>query len=144
MPIISVILDEIRAKKEKDITGQINVNNRTDIKDVEETDVPAIDKKCISVKFEFKTDYLQGKAKLGEILLKGSVILLERNKNKILELWKKEKRLPHDINIQVINAILRRCLIKSISLSEDLQLPPPIPLPIARIQTSKGDARYIG
>jgi hypothetical protein len=38
------------------------------------------------------------------------------------------------MNLQIINAVLRRGIIRALSLSDELQLPPPIALPFASPQ----------
>ena len=59
--------------------------------------------------------------------------ITEKNSfEKILKDWKKDKKLPDDVNLQIINAVLRRSIVKALSLSEELQLPPPIALPFAK------------
>jgi len=79
---------------------------------------------------------------LAEIIIKGNVLFLDSRYRKILSSWKKNKKLPEDVNLQLINAVLRRCLIRALDLSEELQLPPPIALPFAR--KKGGETRYIG
>jgi len=55
----------------------------------------------------------------------------------ILKEWKKNKRLPSEVVVPILNAIFRRCLSKIISLSEDLQLPPPIRFPVVKQKEGK-------
>ena len=142
MPVIGMSIKAIDAKKIEETVGPIKVNSNTNLKEVKEQDLPALNKKSLSVEFEFKTQYISNKNKsVAEIIISGDVLFIDPQQDKILKDWKKDKKLPDDISLQIINAILRRSVIKALALSEDLQLPPPIALPFARKQE---DSRYIG
>ncbi|MBU5678479.1 MAG: hypothetical protein QXJ96_02210 [Candidatus Aenigmatarchaeota archaeon] len=80
----------------------------------------------ISIEFEFNTKY---EPNIGYVRIEGELLAKYENSEEILKEWKKKKSLSEDILIQITNAIFRRCLTKIISISEDLQLPPPIILP---------------
>lgn len=142
MPVIGMSIKAIDAKKIEEIVGAIKVNSNTNLKEIKEQDLPALNKKGLSVEFEFKTQYVSNKNKpVAEINISGNVLFIDPQQDKILKDWKKDKKLPDDINLQILNAILRRSVIKALALSEDLQLPPPIALPFAKKQES---SRYIG
>jgi len=142
MPVIGMSIKAIDAKKLEEIAGAIKVNSNTNLKEIKEQDLPALNKKGLSVEFEFKTQYVSNKNKpVAEINISGNVLFIDPQQDKILKDWKKDKKLPDDINLQILNAILRRTVIKALTLSEDLQLPPPIALPFAKKQES---SRYIG
>lgn len=144
MPVVGMIIKNIDAKRVEEVTGGIRVNNSTNLKDVKEQDLPAINKKGLSISFDFKAEYEDEKKKpIANITISGNVFYIDAEQNKILKDWKKDKKLPEDVNIQAINAVLRKCITKSIEISEDLQLPPPVPLPFATKQ-KKEEARYIG
>ena len=46
--------------------------------------------------------------------------------------WKKNKKLPVNVDIEIKNFLIRKCLTLSVPLSESLQLPPPVIFPIIR------------
>jgi len=143
MPVIGINIKNIDAKRYAKIERRVKVNNNTNLKGVKEQNLPALKKKGLSVGFEFKTTYVSQMNKpLAEIIIKGNVLFLDSRYRKILSSWKKNKKLPEDVNLQLINAVLRRCLIRALDLSEELQLPPPIALPFAR--KKGGETRYIG
>jgi len=143
MPVIGISISAINAKKFEDITGPVKVNSNTNIKDIKEQDLPALNKKGLSVNFEFKTQYVNDKNKtLAEIIIGGDVFFIDNEQDKILKDWKKDKKLPDEINLQIINTVLRKGITKALNLSEELQLPPPIILPFAKKQQE--DSRYIG
>ena len=132
MPVVGMFIKNIDAKKYEEATIGVKVNSNTNLKDVKEQDLAALNKKALSIDFEFITRYLSQKdKKVAEILIGGNVLFLGENYKKILEGWKKNKKLPDDISLQVINLIFNKCSKKAILLSDDLQLPSPIPLPFA-------------
>jgi hypothetical protein len=57
----------------------------------------------------------------------------ESGKNKkILEEWKKDKKLNEEISALVFNTILARCNVKALNLAQDVGLPPHFRLPLVR------------
>ncbi|HLC51125.1 MAG TPA: hypothetical protein VJH90_01990 [archaeon] len=150
MPVIGIVIREIYGTKKEELGPEIRVNNNATIKDLKQTELIALNKDGLSVSFEFKASYESQKSKksLAEITIAGDVLLIEPDQAKILKQWNKDKKLPEDLNIQVINTILRKCITKSLSLSEDLNLPPPIGLPVVAPkkggQAHEESSRYIG
>ncbi len=148
MPVIGIAIKTIDAKKHKDITGgQLKVNNNTNLLEVKEQDLPGLDKKGLGIDFLFRTTYRLSdeKTPVAEIIIGGTTFYVDAKQKKIVDEWKKNKTLGDEVNLQVINAILRKCITKSLNLSEELQLPPPIGLPFAsKKKGSPEDSRYIG
>ena len=54
--------------------------------------------------------------------------LAESNKP-VIDEYKKSKKLPDEMSLEVLNYLFRHCLLKASNLAEDLQLPPPMPMP---------------
>jgi hypothetical protein len=142
MPVIGINLRKIDARKNEEITGAVKVDNSTNLKDVKEQDLPVLGKKGLVIGFEFKSDYVLDKKTVAEIIINGDVLFVDEKQDEVLKEWNKNKKLPEDVNLQAINTILRRCLIKALDLSQELQLPPPIGLPFASKKSE--DSRYIG
>jgi hypothetical protein len=146
MNVVGFLMKEITAHREEKLEGNININNKVNLKDVEEDEIPSLGRKCLIVKYEFSTEYLSPRRKkLAEIKIRGDVLLLVKNPSKIVETWKKEKKLPEELNFVVMNYVLKKGILKAMTISEDLQLPPPIPMPVIRASREKDtkEMKYI-
>lgn len=132
MPIIGLSFRKMEARREKgQIKGEIKVDSAPDIKGLTETLIPTLNKKAIVMEFDFVTKY---HPPIGEIKMSGELVYMAEKNATILSHWKKNKKLPDDVSVEVLNHLFRRCLLKMANIAEDLQLPPPISLPVARIQ----------
>ncbi|MCD6092642.1 MAG: hypothetical protein J7J38_01315 [Candidatus Aenigmarchaeota archaeon] len=137
MPTLGISFKSIQANVNRSAKpiGNISVNSAPIIKDIEEAKTgPAGIKNIITVQFEFKTIY---EPNIGNISLSGELLYQTDKIKDILKEWKKNKRLPSEVAVPILNAIFRRCLSKIISLSEDLQLPPPIRFPVVKQKEGK-------
>ncbi|MFH0929033.1 MAG: hypothetical protein V1818_01605 [Candidatus Aenigmatarchaeota archaeon] len=133
MPAIGLNISGIEAKKFEEAAIGVKVNTNTNLKEVKEHSLDPLDKKCMSVEFEFTTNYVsQEGGKVADIVITGDVLFLDEDYKKIIAQWKKEKKLPEDVSLQIINVVFNKCLKKAILLSDDLQLPSPIPIPVAK------------
>jgi hypothetical protein len=147
MPVVGLNIRNINARKTQEITGPVKVNNTTNFVEIKEHKLEALDKTGLSISFAFKAEYTteNSKKSIAEIEINGDVFFLDAEHETILKGWKKDKKLPDDVNIQIINTILRKCITKAIDLSEELQLPPPVALPFAQQKKQEeSGSRYIG
>jgi hypothetical protein len=127
MPVLGIRIRGLEAKRESGrATSQIRVNSVPKITDVKETNVPMLNKKALSVDFDFLTEYSPS---IGNIKMNGEVIYLADENAKILKGWKSKKELPEKIRVEVLNHLFRACLLKIANIADDLQLPPPIGIP---------------
>ena len=130
MSIAGFGFTKIDVLKKENIKGQINIKNNVIIKDVEKTEVPFGTKKQSVLKFtfEYKAEYEPG---VGHIRLEGNLLELREEKeiDKIISVWKKDKKLENDVLNPIINSVLGRSNIEALILSREVNLPAPIPLP---------------
>ncbi len=127
MPIIGLSLNKIEAKKESGVPRQeVKVNSTPMITNVKEVAVPNLSKKALSVEFEFLTRYDPGFA---SITINGSIMYVTDKNKPILDEFEKNKKLPEKTSLEVLNYLFRHCLLKASVLADDLQLPPPMPMP---------------
>ena len=141
MPVIGMTLTSMEAKKNKgSFKGGIKMKSTPKITDVKEITVASLDKKALSLAFEFTTAY---EPDIGTIKMGGELLYLDKNADATLKEWKATKKLPSKVSVEVLNHLFRRILIKMAALAEDLQLPPPLQLPRVTAE-AKQDANYIG
>ena len=136
MVIVGLNFKKIELERKDIVKGNIKINNNVSIKSVEEKDLALGKAKQSGLNFifEFVSKY---EPDVGEIKLIGDVLFLDEPK-RIKELsaqWKKDKKIDKDVMADVLNNVLNKCNIQALILSQDINLPPPIPLP--KVQTKE-------
>lgn len=129
MTIVKINLHKLSAERNLDAkVGQVKINNNVSLKNVEEMDFSADNKKGLKFTFDFICNY---EPELGKIVVEGQVIFVEEAKkvDEIKAGWEKNKKIPMEIMEQIINAALHKGNIQAIKISEDVSLPSPLPLP---------------
>ncbi|MFH2028490.1 MAG: hypothetical protein ABIJ08_05095 [Nanoarchaeota archaeon] len=138
MTIVGFNFNSISVKKEKSASGKISVSNNVSISKIEETTFPVGKDKQAALKFsfEFASTY---EPKIGDITLGGEIRFIDDNKKikEILDNWKKEKKVNSDIMKDILNMILARGNILALILSQEVNLPPPIPLPKVNVKEAE-------
>ncbi len=130
MPIIGLTLNSMEAKRGKGLAkGEVKVNSTPKINDVKEINVATLNKKALDLSFEFVTKY---DPDIAEIRIGGDLVYLTKSNAPVLKEWKKSKKLPETVSVEVLNHLFRRCLLKIANMADDLQLPPPIQIPRVR------------
>lgn len=134
MAVIGFNLKKIIVERKGLVRGEVKVSTKMNIIGVskEETKIIA-GKDVLSLDFEFIIKYHSVVDSIGEVAdisFEGSVLYLvdPKETKKILDDWK-NKELPEDLRLKVMNTILAKCNIKALVLEEDIGLPPHIPLP---------------
>ncbi|MDP7476100.1 MAG: hypothetical protein QF655_00510 [Candidatus Woesearchaeota archaeon] len=130
MTIVGFNFTKLEAEKKDMIKGKINVSNNVTISKVEEKKLAiGNDKqKVLAFTFEFVSKY---EPNIGSIKFTGDVLFMDDSKKvkEILDGWEKDKKLPKEIMPGILNTALNKCNIQALILSEQINLPPPIPLP---------------
>jgi len=144
--IVGFNINKIKIERKKKLVKGMKIKYNMDISKVYEQDLtlPAPNQNILGLDFVFTVDY---DPEIADIEINGTVsYMMDKGEfGKILNLWKKTKKLPKDISVPVINVILDKCNIKSLELEQDLSLPTHLPMPSIDIGGEKNDAeRYIG
>lgn len=128
MPVIGFSFRSMEAKRKKETSSaEIKINSTPTVTDIREINVPTLgNKKALTFDFEFITQY---DPDIAEIKIGGNVIYLSEKNSAILRQWKSKKKIPEDVSIEVLSHLFRRCLIRAANIADDLQLPPPLPMP---------------
>ena len=142
--IVGIGFTKLSAEKGQAAKGKIDISNNVSVKDVQEDDFSlGKDKKqnVLRFIFEFTSKY---EPNVGSILFEGELLYMEdpKKSKEILSDWKKDKKLPKELMDGLLNTILTKCNIQALILSQQVNLPPPIPLP--KVQISAPESNYIG
>ena len=141
--IVGFGFTKLSAEKHESAKGKIDINNNVSIKNVVEDDLSFGKEKHNVLKFifEFTSKY---EPSIVAILFEGELLYMEDPKKvkEILASWKKDKKIPKEIMAGLLNTILTKCNVQALILSQDINLPPPIPLP--KVQIAQQEKSYIG
>ena len=143
--IVGFGFTKLSAERKESAKGKIDINNNVTIKNVEEDNLSFGKDKQQNVLrfiFEFTSKY---EPNIGNILFEGELLYMEEQKKakEILVSWKKDKKLPKEIMAGLLNTILTKSNIQALILSQEINLPPPIPLPKVQM-TEQSEKNYIG
>jgi len=135
MPVIGLNISSIEAKREKGVEiNNISVSSSPTINSIKELDLKELQKKVLVIDFEFVTAY---DPKAGSIKIAGELLYTSDTNAKVLESWNKNKSLPNEASVEILNFIFRKCILKILNLSDDLQLPPPVNLPLIKLKDAQ-------
>jgi hypothetical protein len=137
MAIVGLSLNSVEARRDREqkSSSEIKVNSVPRINNIKEVSIPSLgSKKVLSMDFEFVTSY---DPKVGEIKIGGDILYLTDDNKALLKQWEKEKKIPEKPSLEILNYLFRRCLIKVSMIAEDLQLPPPLPMPTVKAKADK-------
>ena len=148
MQIIGFNFNKINIERKQSHKGNVNISNNVAIKSIDIKDIDLSDKKkqALNFQFEFTSKYTP---ELASLVIQGEVISVDDQKKSkdILTKWSKDKKIDPEIIAPVLNAALNKCNIKALELSDDFNLPPPVPLPRVNIERGKSGGEqknYIG
>jgi hypothetical protein len=127
MKIIGFSIKRILAEVKENQKTSLEVISNLNLEDLKESKIEHTKQQSIIISFNFYVDY---KPNVAKIEFKGRLILLddENKTSEIIKAWK-QKKLPEEIKLPILNYILEKCNIKSLGLEEELGLPLHIPLP---------------
>ena len=144
MPIVGFHLEKTLAERTKKLQKGMKATHNITIVSVQNEDIEmgqTTKKPGLKFTFEYNVDY---QPKIGQVLIEGSVLYLDDEKviKRVMDSWKKSKNLDQGIAAQILNTAIVRCTIKALSMAQEVNLPPHMPLPTV---TPKGrEQDYIG
>ncbi len=146
MTIVGFNFEKIQAERTSNLQGNINIRNNLNIIDVAQENLPIQKSEdVLKFTFEYVVEYMSD---VGLIKIAGHILFMDDPKKtkEIIKYWKKEKKVTDEVMQQIINTILFRCSIKALSLSQEVNLPPHIPLPLLeKVPITKNSSKdYIG
>ena len=136
-------MSKLSKDKKDEIKGNINVKHNLNIKELIEEEI-VLERKQETIRFIFEF-LLNYEPEIGFIKIEGHLIYLESPKKlkEIIQTWRKEKKISPEIMQALFNTILAKSNIKALQLSQDINLPPHLPMP--RLESQKKSANeYIG
>ena len=140
MAIVGFNFTKITAEKgDSPIKGKIDIKNNVSITDVEEAKLAlgSSAHKTARFTFDFSAIY---EPKIGSIKFNGDVLYMSdaAKVDELVKSWKKNKKVPQEVMAGVINTVLNKCNVQALIISQQINLPSPIPLP--KVQTNQPKA----
>ncbi len=130
MSVIGLTIDKIDAER-KGSAPSVKIKITPSITNVEKSKLEGLVEKArdvLTVRFSFEAEY---DPDVGHIKTEGTLIYLG-DADKLYKEWQKNKKLPENINAEILNFVLRQVTPKVFFIANELQLPPVLPVP--RIQ----------
>jgi len=137
MPVIGLNLDKIDAEKINKISGKVEIKNNLSITNVEREKLNlGKSEEVLKFYFEYSINY---EPNIGSIILKGGVLYMEDSEKikNILSGWEKDKKIPQELTTTILNTVLAKCNIKALNLSQEINLPPHLRLPLVKPNIDK-------
>lgn len=143
MPILGLNFDKLAVERKKVGATNINIKTSMGITGIKKEELSVGSKKepLLRVSFEFGVDY---EPDVAAIKIEGNLVYTEEAKklDSILKAWKKDRKLDENMMSSFMNAVFLKCSIKSLMLSQEVNLPPSIRLPTVKPTTDA--SQYIG
>ena len=132
---ITSIKGEVTDVKKLESGINVNISSSPRIISVEKTDLPVSGiTDTYSVHFKFETNY---DPKIGSIVVEGEIFLQSDNAEEIISAWEEKSALHESVTLEIMNTIMRKCLVKIIQVADDLRLPSPIRFPVYQLDQEK-------
>lgn len=147
MPIVGFNLEKISVERKKPLQKGMKATHNITIASIKPEDITlgeSSKKQGLRFSFEYEVDYQPG---VGRVDIMGHILYLDDDKSikNILKQWDKEKKMTPELTTKIINTAIIKCTIKAFNLSQDVNLPPHLPLPTVSARPIAGKEQdYIG
>jgi len=127
MRIVGFTTNKILIEQKASAKDKLEIKAGLTISDIKKEELNLTDKASLKFEFVYTVDYEPDVAK---VEIKGSVITIDEKEEskEILKSWK-DKKLPDNFRIPILNFIMSKCNIKSIQLEDEMGLPLHVPMP---------------
>lgn len=134
MVIVGLNITKIDAERKSGGSAKVSINNNVSIEKVEEQKLNIGKSSQYGLRYEFSYSTIYEPA-MGHIKFGGNIITVEDEKvgKDIMEGFKKSKKLPDSVMGMLLNAVLRKCSVQAVVLSQEIALPSPVPLPKVKV-----------
>lgn len=137
MAVFGINITKISIEKIGAQVGQVEVNLAPKVREVRlgELRSPTGKINGIEVLFEYNVTY---RPEIAKALIEGMVFYLPPQKDKIdeiLELWEKEKKVDPYMFAEIINSVTNEIIPILMTLTKEMRIPYPIPLPRVNVKT---------
>ncbi len=128
MKFIGFSFTKIRAEKYLESGKDVKLNSHVDFSDLAEEKINLIEgEKPHKLTFKYTLSYeTSEKENFAELFFEGFMVLSLpfEESEKLTASWK-EKKIPDELAVSVLNYILRKCSIRAVSLQDELNIPSP-------------------
>jgi hypothetical protein len=127
MKIIGFGLKRLFGEKKDFNNKKINLSQNINITNVQKERLEITGEDAITITFVFSVNYSED---AGKIEIEGNILIIP-DKEDLKEFSKtlKEKSIPDKYKPHIFNFIMAKCNIKALSIEDELNLPPHIPMP---------------
>ena len=140
--IIGYTFNKIEVSRVKDISGKVDISSSVKIVSVEEKEIEILEKrKILEIGFDFLVEYKEG---FGKIEMSGNLLYDGKEIKDAAKMWKKDKKLPESVDLEVKNFLFKKCLTLAILLADEIRFPSPLPFPMVVSTKKEESKRYIG
>jgi len=140
--IIGYNFTKIEAERKKDVSGKVDISSTVKITSAEEKEIEVLNKqKVLEIGFEFTVEYKEG---FGKIHMTGFLLYDGRDTKDAVKMWKKDKKVPESIDLEVKNFLFKKCLTLAIILADEIRFPSPLPFPMVVPAKKEESKSYIG
>jgi|APSaa5957512622_1039677.scaffolds.fasta_scaffold123578_1 hypothetical protein len=122
----------IEVERQDQSPEKVDIVSDIKFENVEKHRVDLVNEEALKIDFEFKLTYKD----FAKLSMQGAIILMVDDKafKDALKEWKKNKKLPKDLNQGLINLILQKCSLRALQLEEEMGIPLHIQMPKVKIQ----------